>query len=1400
MAVEPAHFKNLPGPLRIGVALAAAGGLLAGIWVITNELPPAARSKAVLGVTLGIMAVGLLLVLYAQLVKWRKAHHAKPMEQQVLRSAGAGRQGISDPQQLARIDDLRKRFEDGIATFRAAGKSLYSLPWHVILGEPGSGKTEAIRHCGIGFPPGLHDRCQGVGGTINMNWWFTDHGVIIDTAGRLMFEEASSGGTQEWREFLSLMRKSRPNCPINGTLLVIPCDSLIRDNADEIERKASQIAQQFDVIQRTLDVRFPVYVVVTKSDLINGFREFFDGISDPQLQHQILGWSNPMELDEAYDSRFVDKYLDEMKTRLFRTRLTRMGELLGSESDEQEKPATDALYAFPHAFEQLGPRLKRYLDLIFTVGSQWSCKPLFFRGIYFTSSMQEGAALDEDLAAALGVSVESLPEGPVWRRDRAYFLRDLFTTKVFRESGLVTRATNARKLYARRRAAVMGCAAVSLLVLIALTIYGGFQFRRSVGALQHVLEPAVSKTDPVALVQRSRLNEYFYKGDGDLSNGTPLYAYFSDLAAQAVDWGQSKSIPWLFRPAVQLKDFGNRLHEAARKVYLMGVLQPLVEPTSERLPATIDPTWTLEDSQTRVLYSLIALRARQSFDPQSAGALLDSLMEYVQPEQAEHYAEHKTALVDPLLKLYEEKPPYRDFDGAMVARIDNAIAAGVGAFNAYWSGPGGTPPGVNPVTEVVRCLTGVSLTGGARETENFADCEERFIEKYSAVDPNVERSEEQGRQLKEDFLKLQSAKLRVDQAKIGLDRNSSLRQAWLAPMQKHSEILKKSYAELMKAFSEGVSDVNQVDPNLMTQYRTLQAGLKICMDRLSDPNRDGQLGAADEGFWADGLYDLRFRMYESDVNCIEMLRETEERVKDLDSLTEAIQTTRLSVQEGEAKLQAVLKSHAGRLRVTEGHDAAISLLRNADRTFCKRAVQWWLDNLPRDASSLERRIARDGGDPYNLTATAVVFSAWDSMNRDCQIRWMPAEMQKRLQQVSREYATYARAYIDHCLVVRGREMLKADIPDTANWKTLHEWLSKQDPTEKFKWLESCHRGLKGYLTPVERYPHGSEAPTQFNEEWASLYNNFDLMKYRDILKAWQSLSEDPQSARAVILGFKPGAFLQGYFLSVSNPLMASPDFYWYELAVASLAVLADEMDRDSVRELDAIKPCAIKFPLERLANEDLIAQDVDRIFRYSERFLSGTYGEGMLGDGAKTGDGRIDNLIERLRTVAEPPTWIRKVDVLPPVRDKYWCQVYAVETTPASLVRRVVITKGPESTMGSSNAPANESVVWNDMALNTKPVGKPLSYDCSDDAIQLTFWDNWEEGKAKLVEAAKLFKGPWAWHRMLEEHGFDADNSTYNFEHGIRYKGSLVTVKIQLRFYKDRACTGSPIRIFPPAP
>ena len=145
----------------------------------------------------------------------------------------------------------------------------------------------------------------------------------------------------------SLLKKNRPNCPINGLFLVIPSDSLIKDSADSIQKKAGKIAQQLDVIQRVLDVRFPVFVVVTKCDKINGFREFFDGLTDPQLQHQMMGWSNPDPLDEPFKPEMVDKHLDQVAGRLRRRRLGLLRDPVPENHGRRRTDEVDSLYALP---------------------------------------------------------------------------------------------------------------------------------------------------------------------------------------------------------------------------------------------------------------------------------------------------------------------------------------------------------------------------------------------------------------------------------------------------------------------------------------------------------------------------------------------------------------------------------------------------------------------------------------------------------------------------------------------------------------------------------------------------------------------------------------------------------------------------------------------------------------------------------------------------------------------------------------------------------------------------------------------------------------------------------------------------------------------------------------------
>jgi len=603
-----AGFKSLPLPLKIATAAMSGGGLMGIIYLVAP--------RYMWLFFIGLALAGLVVMAYLGFVKWNQKRRSAPLEQNILANSSSTPRGISEPASVAQLDGLRKRFEEGVEIFRSAGKNLYSLPWYLLVGEPGSGKTEAIRHCNVGFPPGLQDQLQGAGGTLNMNWWFTNHAVILDTAGRLMFEQVKPGTTNEWDEFLKLLRSSRPNCPVNGMLLVIPADSLIKDTADSLESKGGQIAKQFDHIQRVLGVRFPVFVVITKCDLINGFREFFDNLNDPQLQHQVLGWSNPAPLDETFNPADVEKHIEEVRGRLLRRRLGLLLDPVHTDDPSARRTdQVDALYSYPESLLKIMSRLRLYLEMIFVAGV-WSAKPLFLRGIYFTSSMREGSVLDADLAEVLGVPVESLPDGRIWEKERAYFLRDLFLKKVFSESGLVTRASNTRQLQRRRKGAILGAVLGCVVVLVVLTFLGQKQLDQSVGRQEsfwHGIQDKLVKggKNDYKIVRKSSFGEgYQYYGDVDIKiSATNISTSLGLFPIDARPWVKDQiSVPWVFRPMVALTDdFDNKRREALAVLFESTFLLPTIQACAELMKeATVD-TWSSD--ATNALAQLIRFKA-----------------------------------------------------------------------------------------------------------------------------------------------------------------------------------------------------------------------------------------------------------------------------------------------------------------------------------------------------------------------------------------------------------------------------------------------------------------------------------------------------------------------------------------------------------------------------------------------------------------------------------------------------------------------------------------------------------------------------------------------------------------------------------------------------------------------
>lgn len=344
-------------------------------------------------------------------------------------------------QDAARADDevaaLNKRFSEGMAILRRAkfetskGKvALYQLPWYIIIGPPGSGKTTALANSGLEFPlADSHGKnaLGGVGGTRNCDWWFTNEAVMIDTAGRYTTQDShKTVDSSAWQGFLNLLKKHRPRRPINGALIAISVQDLLTQQPAQRSHNAKLIRERIDELQKSFGVKFPIYVMITKCDLVAGFTEFFANLTQPERQ-QI--WGTTFDIQSTQQLNNLPAELDQLIGRLNDRVLWRV-------QNERDPAKRSLIQAFPQQVENLKPLLVEFMSEAFAA-NRFSEQPLL-RGVYFCSGTQEGTPIDRMMAAVssnFGLNRDALRNQS--GSGKSFFINRLFRDVVIPEEELV---------------------------------------------------------------------------------------------------------------------------------------------------------------------------------------------------------------------------------------------------------------------------------------------------------------------------------------------------------------------------------------------------------------------------------------------------------------------------------------------------------------------------------------------------------------------------------------------------------------------------------------------------------------------------------------------------------------------------------------------------------------------------------------------------------------------------------------------------------------------------------------------------------------------------------------------------------------------------------------------------
>lgn len=592
------------------------------------------------------VATALLVGAVVAVLAWQ-AWRARQGNAQVVAQLVAAPTGPAAPSESADMASVRERFENALTLLRGArfgttssgaagiwrklndrlsGRFLYELPWYMIIGAPGTGKTTALRNAGLQFPLAAQmgdQAIRGVGGTRDCDWWFTDQSVLIDTAGRFTTQDSDAANDKAtWSGFLALLKKSRPRQPLNGVLVTVAVPDLLTRSATDRQRHALAIRARVQELHEQLGIRLPIYLLVTKCDLMAGFSESFAALDKAQRAEP---WGFTFDLGSQAWAKALPAEFDALQQRLDQGLVDRL-------QAESDPPRRVRIYGFPNQFASLKAPLQEFVEQVFAP-SPFEADPML-RGVYFVSGTQEGTPIDRVLGAvARRYQLEQAVLPPLRASGRSFFLEKLLTEVVFAEQGLA----GTRRAWERRRSALVA-GGYALLALLSLGLVAAWwNSWRGNGA--YIDEVALRVPD----VQR-QVQETPNRASPDLLPLLPALQATRGLARAGQDDGTEA--PWQLGFGLYQ---GRKLDGAARIAYE----QMLRDAVLPRLALRFEELLRLEgqsESQYEALKAYLMMYDPSHFDAASLKAQVESdwdlqLGRSLGPDQRDQLSQHLDALL-----------------------------------------------------------------------------------------------------------------------------------------------------------------------------------------------------------------------------------------------------------------------------------------------------------------------------------------------------------------------------------------------------------------------------------------------------------------------------------------------------------------------------------------------------------------------------------------------------------------------------------------------------------------------------------------------------------------------------------------------------------------------------------
>ena len=539
-------------------------------------------------------------------------------------SAPTGKSSLSASRQY---EELTRSAEEAVQFLRSSNlgnrevsDAVYGLPWYVLAGPPGSGKTSLALAAGLNFNALSSQRRADqnlVRATRDCEWRVTDQGVIIDTAGRYLTEGQDQ---DEWLGVIDTLKKYRRNRALDGFVLTVNAANIFNGNESEIEQQAQVLRARLDEVIKNSGVRFPVYLVFTHCDSIPGFGDFFAGLQASE-RSQVWGATIPLEQANTAHALF-DVEFDYLLDSLMKRRLLKLGEAVTPTQQH-------GVFNFPLRMSETRRKLGLFTLALFRP-NPFSELPLL-RGFYFTSCpVADDARMNQT----------------------GLFTEDLFKQVIFRDKDIAS-SFQSQKAAPNQMAQIK--LAVGALAAVCLLWLGGsvVSYFNNSGLLNDAQENA------------KRVLDHYDAGRGKKDVKTSD-AELGDLGKLR---GTLKSIDdldnsWIGSLTHRFGLYsGGKVREQARQVYFDFVSQRFLSPALSKLEGELDSSNpTKEDDLDDYYYKLQALKMLESQERVDPKFLEEKLNSYW----------NETASVDngkkENLVFYAEQAALHDDDDKTVPR------------------------------------------------------------------------------------------------------------------------------------------------------------------------------------------------------------------------------------------------------------------------------------------------------------------------------------------------------------------------------------------------------------------------------------------------------------------------------------------------------------------------------------------------------------------------------------------------------------------------------------------------------------------------------------------------------------------------------------------------------------